>query len=162
MAQNIFRKKSFERISSPEQLNDYIRVASPPVWMLLGAVLLLLIGFCVWGVFGQLETVIPGVAIVEDGAVTVYVKEESDSAEEGMTVRINDNEFTISSVSDLPMAVSEDIPEYALHVGNLKLGEWVYEVKADNSAAQDLYPADGIYSANIVAESVSPISFVVD
>lgn len=33
MAQNgsIFRKSSLERISSPEQLNDYIRVASPSV-----------------------------------------------------------------------------------------------------------------------------------
>ena len=26
---NLFRKKSMDRISSPEQLNDYIRVSTP-------------------------------------------------------------------------------------------------------------------------------------
>lgn len=29
MSDQIFRKKSLDRISSPEQLNDYIRVANP-------------------------------------------------------------------------------------------------------------------------------------
>lgn len=36
MSDQIFRKKSLDRISSPEQLNDYIRVANPGIWMILG------------------------------------------------------------------------------------------------------------------------------
>ena len=39
---SIFRKKSIARISSPEQLNDYICVSSPSVWLLLAAVAVLL------------------------------------------------------------------------------------------------------------------------
>ena len=35
MSDQIFRKKSLDRISSPEQLNDYIRVANPGIWMIL-------------------------------------------------------------------------------------------------------------------------------
>ena len=32
---NLFRKKSLERISSPEQLNEYVRVSTPSVWLVL-------------------------------------------------------------------------------------------------------------------------------
>ena len=51
MSDQIFRKKSLDRISSPEQLNDYIRVANPGIWMILAAVIILLAGVCVWGIF---------------------------------------------------------------------------------------------------------------
>ena len=37
MSDQIFRKKSLDRISSPEQLNDYIRMANPGIWMILTA-----------------------------------------------------------------------------------------------------------------------------
>ncbi|MCR5626154.1 MAG: hypothetical protein K6F99_02440 [Lachnospiraceae bacterium] len=44
-----------ERIDSPEKLNDYMRVMSPSVWMVIIAVFLLMAGFLVWAVFGKLE-----------------------------------------------------------------------------------------------------------
>ena len=52
---NLFRQKSLERISSPEQLNSYIRVSTPSVWLLLTAIVILLVGGIVWGVFGEVE-----------------------------------------------------------------------------------------------------------
>ena len=57
MAHSIFRKTSLDRVSDPEQLNDYIRVTNPGVWMIMCAVILLLAGICVWGVFGEEVTV---------------------------------------------------------------------------------------------------------
>ena len=59
---SIFRQKSMDRISSPEQLNDYIRVTTPPVWLVLIAIALLLAGMLAWSVFGTLE------ARAEDGS----------------------------------------------------------------------------------------------
>mgnify|MGYP007122110349 CR=1 FL=1 len=41
---SIFRKKSLDRIESPEQLNDYIRVTSPGIWIFLAAAIVLLVG----------------------------------------------------------------------------------------------------------------------
>ena len=55
MKNSIFRKKSMDRVSSPEQLNDYIRVTSPGVWLFLIALLLLLAGFIIWAAFGRLD-----------------------------------------------------------------------------------------------------------
>ncbi len=55
MANQVFREKSMERVASPEQLNDYIRVTSPSVWIVLAALLVLLLGILVWAVFGEME-----------------------------------------------------------------------------------------------------------
>ncbi|MCR5791508.1 MAG: hypothetical protein K6G83_16650 [Lachnospiraceae bacterium] len=55
MENQIFREKSLERVSSPEELNDYIRVTTPSVWIILAAVVFLLLGLLVWAVFGRID-----------------------------------------------------------------------------------------------------------
>ena len=52
---SIFRDKSLERISAPEQLNDYIKVTKPSVWVVLIATILLIAGALVWAIFGKIE-----------------------------------------------------------------------------------------------------------
>ena len=49
----LFREKSLEKVSSPEALNDYIRVTTPSVWIVLIALVLLLVGMLVWSIFGK-------------------------------------------------------------------------------------------------------------
>ena len=51
----VFREKSMERVSSPEELNDYIRVTTPSVWLVLAALILLLAGMLAWSVLGTVE-----------------------------------------------------------------------------------------------------------
>ena len=53
MDNSIFRQKSIDKVSSPEKLDDYIRVTTPSVWITLIAILLLLVGALVWGIFGE-------------------------------------------------------------------------------------------------------------
>ena len=152
---SVFRKKSLDRISSPEQLNDYIRVSSPGIWILLAAVIILLIGIGVWAVFGTMETRIP-VCVISDGSESVcYIHaEDRDSLNEKMILEIGDMRSLLGEISVLPDAVNEYFPEYALHVGNLKVGEWVYTVKLF------LRLPEGIYPANIITEEVKPLSFI--
>ncbi len=52
---SIFRQKSIDRVSSPEELNDYIRVTTPSVWIVLIAIVALLVGMLVWSIFGRVE-----------------------------------------------------------------------------------------------------------
>ena len=54
---SIFRKKSLDRISDPEQLEDYIHVTSPSVWLVLLALVLLLVGILAWSVLGTVDAV---------------------------------------------------------------------------------------------------------
>ena len=55
MVDSIFREKSLERVSSPEKLNDYIRVTTPSVWVILIATFLILFGAIVWSIFGRIN-----------------------------------------------------------------------------------------------------------
>ncbi len=51
----VFREKSIQRVSSPEELNDYNRVTTPSVWIGLAALVVLLAGMLAWSVFGTVE-----------------------------------------------------------------------------------------------------------
>ena len=69
------------RISSPEQVDDYIRVTTPGMWLLVAAILILLAAIIIWGFAGKLEVE----NIDENGqAVTEYVAPAS-SVTDGVT-----------------------------------------------------------------------------
>lgn len=63
---SIFRQKSIDKVSSPEKLDDYIRVTTPSVWITLAAIVVLLVGVIAWGAFGELT-------IHNDGGTTETV-----------------------------------------------------------------------------------------
>lgn len=158
MENNIFRKKSMERISSPEQLTDYIKVASPGVWFLLGTIVILLIGICVWGVFGKLDTVVNGVVVSENDTIVCYVTEESAAKiQPGMKLTANGAEFTVLNVSAQPISAGSVLNEYALHVGDFQADDWIYGISVAEAPL-----AEGIYSAKITVDSVSPKTFVIN
>ena len=133
----IFRKSSMDRISSPEQLTDYLKVTNPGIWVLLAAVIILLGGLFAWSMVGNLETVAEGVAVVENGTAQIMVTDTANSKiASGMTVRIGDDEYSIA-------AVEKD--EYGTAV-----------------AFAPIDKTDGRYDVKRVTESVHPIKFLFD
>lgn len=58
MNESIFRKKSMERVSSPEKLDDYIKITSVSMWLVLAAIILLLLAAVIWGFTGRIEETI--------------------------------------------------------------------------------------------------------
>ena len=135
----IFRKKSLDKISSPESLNDYIRVSSPAVWLIIAAVIVLLAGTCIWGFFGYIESTVKADARAEGGSVVCFVGEKDiESVEAGQTVRIGDAEGVISEVGEKDEAAG------------------TYRVCAEVDVE------DGIYIADIVTDKVRPVSFVLN
>jgi len=154
---NLFRQKSLERISSPEQLNSYIRVSTPSVWLVLIAVVILLVGVCVWGVFGHMDTTLDAVAVSSGGTVIAYLHEdEVEKVSADMPVTIDGKGGRIVSVSERPILVDDTFDAYALYVGELEKGEWVYELTLDIECE------DGVYTARITTGSVAPMSFVLN
>lgn len=156
MAERLFREKSIERVSSPEELNDYVRVANPSVWLLLGSVIILLTGVCIWGIFGRLDTKISVNARCKDGMVTCYLREDdAEKLTSGMTVTIKDKEYTIEKPELIRVQITEEPSELA-YVSGWSQGQSGYAIS---------FPAelpDGTYEADLVVESVSPISFVIN
>ena len=100
MDNQVFRKKSLERISSPEQLNDYLRVTNPAVWLLLTAVILLLAGVLLWSSIASIDSFAKGTAQVSDGnmRITFADTQLAQSVQAGMTISVGDTTTQVSSV----------------------------------------------------------------
>ena len=157
MNNQLFRQKSVDKVSSPEQLNEYIRVANPGVWLVLAAIVILLAGVIVWGCIGHLDTTLAAAVVADGGEAVIYVKEsDAPVLDLGMTVRTDAWEYTITEISAVPIKVDESLSEYAVHASGLTMGEWAYIVKISGA------PADGVHKAEIVIESISPISFILN
>ncbi len=156
MSKQIFRENNLKRVSSPEQMDDYIRVSNPKVWLALAAIVVLLLGACVWGIFGRIETTVDTAAVADkEGFVVCYLKESDvQLVEPGMEVRIKNDVYTISEIEKDPIKVTEDMDEYIIHVGGMKEGEWVHAAILDGSAPE------GVYQAEIVVERIALMSFV--
>ena len=134
MSEEIFRKKSLEKIKSPESLDDYVRVTNPTVWLLLAAVIVLLVGAIIWGTFGHIVTGIDGDMHVKNGEAFCYVAlDDLSDVKLGMSVKSGDTVGKVTHVDTVKSCVTVDI---------------------------DL--DDGHYDAKIIIESIRPASFVVN
>lgn len=133
MSEEIFRKKSLDKIKSPENLNDYLRVSNPGVWLLLAAVIALLAGAVIWGVFGRIDTVVTAQVTVENG-----------------------NAVCMADASD----AGRILPGMKVSVENIN--GVVGDAAADGGFSLELGSVlpDGSYTAEITVESISPMSFV--
>ena len=133
----LFRQKSLERISSPEQLQDYMRVTNPGMWMVLAAVILLLAGLIICSIAGKIETKLSVPCDADNGVVSIELTPaEGEKVKAGMPLRIAGQEVPIDYVYQ-----SED-------------KKTVVTAKAELE--------DGMYDGEIIVESISPISFLLN
>ena len=95
MNDNLFRKKNLDRISSPEQLNDYIKVSNPSVWLIIGAMFIIAIAFSVWAFSGNITSEVSGTGVFQGSSqesvesVICYIDANyASKISEGMPVRI--------------------------------------------------------------------------
>ena len=158
MSSMIFREKSLKKIASPEQMNDYIRVSSPSVWMVLTAVIVLLAGVCVWGMFGHLDTAVQTGGVCADDRLTVLVGEEDhDKIKENAVISVDGVEYAVAEITNAPIRVDDQIDPYVVHLAGFTEGDWVYRLYADVPGL-----ADGVYAASVITERVRPLDFVLN
>ena len=137
MSEEIFRKKSLDKVKSPESLDDYIRVSNPGVWLLLISVIVLLVGACVWGFFGHIDSTVPSVVCIENGNAVCYVDDaDLSSLQTGLTVKFENTEAVIT------------------HIGEKTDLGYSCSLSTDSSLP------DGYYEGKIVVKSYRPLSFV--
>ena len=153
---SLFREKNLERLESPEKLNDYLRVTSPGVWMVLGAVIVLLIGVCIWGFFGRIQATTQAVVITESGESSCLVPQ---SALEGVlqyrTIEIDEEKRELVPDVLEPQVITESTNVYIMLAGGLRVGDIVYPI-----ALAEPLGTDGFVTGNIVTEILSPLSLL--
>ncbi len=152
---SIFREKSIEQISSPEQLNEYVKLTNPGVWFILAAISVILAGACIFGIFGSIDSTVRGVGISKNGRMVCLVKKEyAVKLKPEMKAKIDGGEHKAIMRTDEPATVWNTTEPYALQVGDLQPGEWVYEIDVEGEFT------DGTYEVTLVTDRISPLSFL--
>jgi hypothetical protein len=158
----LFREKNIRKNASPDKLDDYIHVTNPSIWLLLGAVAVLVACLIVWGVAGSIPTVLTKPFTVSGGKlVSFFTPEEASLLKTGMSVDVGGAPGTVSEIGETPLSyaeAAEQLPaDYAAH--RLGLSEWnvpvtiTCAIKAGQGTFVDV---------RIVTESVRPIDFLIN
>ena len=136
MEKTIFREKNVNELNSPDELNEYLRVTSPSTWLVISAVIVLLAGLIVWASVGEIQTKEHAVVSVKgDQAIVDVSGSRAEMVRQGNPVLIEGQTVTLSEVS---------IDEYGRAVGKATVNGL----------------SEGSYEAEVVVESIKPISFL--
>ena len=67
MSTGFFRKTALEKLSTPEQLDQLIKVTTPKGWILLSTLFIALTTALIWSVFGNIKTKLNVVGVILGG-----------------------------------------------------------------------------------------------
>ena len=152
----LFREKSLEAVESPESLNDYLKVTSPGIWMVMEAVILILIGGIIWSIFGLIDTtVMVAVSATAEGTVCYVPFEQMEGVIKAGSVSVEGRELPIQADGKATMAtVTEEMSPFLRVAGGLEVGDVIVQT----ALAEGL--AEGVYSGSVVTESLHPIKLL--
>ena len=157
---SIFNEQARKRLQSPDDLDRYVRVTSPSVWVVLGAVIALVLGLLAWGIFGSVDTTVSATAVnTMNGTLCFLQPDQAARVKEGDSAYIDGQNLTVASVTDYPLSREElaDLLTTDYLVETVIPGNWAHVVLFDG----DLNSAKNVpLDATITTERVSPISLI--
>ncbi len=155
---DLFRKKSLERIESPEKLDDYLRVTSAGVWLVLATVIVLLLGVCIWGCFGRIEATAPAAVVTENGSSICMVPLRAlEGVVDHRTVTVEGKDYELLPSVLEPQVIQESTNIYIILAGKFSVGDIVYPI-----ALKEPLEDEGIVSGTLVTENLTPASLFFD
>lgn len=165
MKGSIFRKSSLERISSPEQLNEYTKITNPRIWIVLLGCLAILIAVGYWAFYGSIpDTAKANGIIFSQNHVTTIIPATGgriydmrvtagDFVEAGQIIAVIPQEDILNQIKELK---NSDHPDKK-HISDL--------INQYKSSSIIISPVSGIVlsakSVNETASSTEPIVSVV-
>ena len=152
----LFREKSLEAIESPESLNDYLRVTSPGVWLVMASVIALLIGGILWGVFGHIRTTAEfAVAVTKEKSVCYVTYDAVDKVLSRGVIRVGGVDYPLRTDVERSIdIITEDTSPRVLLAGSLRVGDLVVQVPV----ITDL--DEGYYTGEVVTEDLRPMALL--
>ena len=64
MSNNLFRNESLDNLNTPGQINDFVKVTTPPLYIVLMAMTICSVVVCLWIAFGTVTEHVQSVAVV--------------------------------------------------------------------------------------------------
>ena len=171
MAKSIFNFESEDRVESPERLNEYIRVASPGVWVMVSALALVLAAFITWGVIGKIPVTLSVQGIVDPQRdchidllvdASLYHGENLLGKEAAFTLlRGMSGRGKVIEVSPTPLSRKElhDLLVDDFLVDTLVTADYFYILDVEPDVSLSDYALE-IGQATLILDEVSPIVFL--
>lgn len=155
---SIFNERAAKKLRSPDDLDKYIRVTNPSVWVVLAACVALLAGLLTWGLLGSVTTSVASTSVVVDGRALCFLSaDDVAKVSVGNRATVGGNSMTVSEVAAIPLSRDEADKELLSDylVSTLVPGDWGYQVTFEGDVS-DL--TEGVpLSTSIVVERIAPI-----
>ena len=161
---SIFNKRAAEQLQSPDDLDKYVRVTNPSVWIILLATVALVFGLLAWGIFGTVSSSVNTMGVVLDDQVMCFLSpDQIADIQEGSEAYLENQRTTIRSISAIPVSRDEaqELLKSDYLTASLFQGDWAYVVQLEPVGSGTLRSGIPI-DVSITTERVAPISFIFD
>ncbi|MDR2394676.1 MAG: hypothetical protein LBD93_11060 [Treponema sp.] len=169
MRASLLRKESLTQVSSQEQLFNYIKVANPSIWIVLGALFILLASVVIWAATATIPIMVSSTALAEASGdyVCFLPVEQGADLKVGMTVHLAGLPAQINDILYAPLSrdnASETLSnDYAASV--LGLADWNMRVMiriTDESITPEGHNLGGFVFVPVIftIERVHPFDFI--
>ncbi|MDO4798393.1 MAG: hypothetical protein Q4A01_10305 [Coriobacteriales bacterium] len=158
---NLFRQQARDKLSDPDDLDEYLKVTKPSAWLMLLSVVMLLVGLLAWAIFGSFNTSLPATAVRLNNSVVCFLSQaEASKVHVGDQVAVGGEHTEVLSIDQVPMSVAEarEMLGNDYLVEELMPGKWGTKV----TMADTPKLASGIpLGAKITIDHVAPITLFV-
>ncbi|HAG68914.1 MAG TPA: hypothetical protein DCL38_02960 [Lachnospiraceae bacterium] len=152
----LFREKSLNRMASPEELDNYLKVTNPGTWFILSAVVVFLAGLMIWGYFGRLESTMTGFGRMDDGRFVIYVTgDRFMKLKLGMQVKADKESGQISELSPYPVPASDILTDALIQRTGYESNTPLYPVITNLKVSEG-----STFEAIITLESLKPLELI--
>ena len=162
LGSSLFNKKATEKLRSPDDLDKYVRVTNPSIWVILVACITLLIGLLMWGVFGTVSTNVRSTSVYVHGDVISFLDtEKAAEVHEGDDALVSGERMKVAEISTIPL--SRDEAKVRLDsdylVSALVEGDWAYLVRFEGDDPYTFQTSRPLPTV-ITTERIAPLSLV--
>lgn len=88
--QNLFRKESLERLSSPERLDQLMQVVNPKSWLPLAALGMITGSALIWSIYGRIPVAIEGRGVLIHPSKVVSLQSKSAGQLVSLSIKVGD------------------------------------------------------------------------
>ena len=104
MPDQIFSDKAMQKLKTTDDLEQYVQITTPGVWIVLGAAASLLIGLIIWAFWGTAATTVETRAAMLDGKMCCFLPaDEYQLVRVGDPVYIDHAPWVVTECSSVPL-----------------------------------------------------------
>ncbi len=160
---SIFSESATEKLRSPDDLEKYVRVTTPSVWVVVSACIALFAGLFAWGLFGTVSTNVSATGAVINGKPLCFLSaSDVTSIKEGDGVSFSGVHMQVATIDAVPLSREEakDVLQSDYLVSSLIAGDWGYRVVFEGDVST--LSSDVPLAVSITTERIAPISLILE